>query len=61
MNIKHVANYLPNISSVNAQSSNHKGNKLRNSMINSPATATVGVDKSSQELATSIITRSNSN
>jgi hypothetical protein len=61
MSIQHVGNYLPNISAINVQSSNHKGNKLRNSMINSPATTTAGVDKNSQELATSIITRQASN
>lgn len=59
MSIQHVGNYLPNISAVNVQSSNHKGNKLRNSMINSPATTTV--DKSSHDLATQIISRSHSN
>lgn len=62
MSILHVGNYLPNISAgINIQSSNQKGNKLRNSMINSPATTTAGADKNSQELASSIITRSQSN
>jgi hypothetical protein len=57
VSITHVGNYLPNISSgINIQSSNQKQqNKLRNSMINSPATTTTGVDKNSQELATSIM------